>query len=1096
MMARRALASLCACLGVLAVAGNARASWNVENTGEPYVDAEFTVIEGTWMSVDVSADGKTLAFDLLGDIYTLPATGGDATLVQGGPAMQRDPRFSPDGRKLLFVSDASGGDNAWMSNVDGSNARPITSETVNSITGPTWGPEGQYIAAARLFASDDKLHAAELRLFELSGGSGRLLVPAPTNGENVHEPQFSPDGRYLYYTEKVSPPTPSVVYIDANHINYAIMRRDLRTGETEELIKGFGSATTPELSPDGKRLAFIRRVQAKTVLFLYDIASGEQRPIFDGLDRDAQADYIWQGIYYPQYGWFNDNRHVAIWGKGKLWKVDMESGTAIPIPFRVHAKHRITKAPRFTHDLAPKTFTVKAIRQLAYSPTGDTVVFNALGRLWRKHLSDGKPVRLTRSTALEFEPAFSPDGRQIAYVEWDDETGGVLKVIGVDGSAARTVVASGGVLRSPAFSPDGSKLVYKIDAGDRCLGGHEARVGIYWIDAKRGGESHYVTVPGIAPMFSPDGQRIYYSLENYIDHETVTSLESVNLEGFDKRVHATTRDADMSELRVSPDLHWLAFRDRQQYYVARYRETGTPLLLDTSGHSVPVARVSDLGGYGLTWAADSKQVRWSLGETLYAAVAAERFQNQGSRAPSTLRVGLEVLVDVPSGAVAFVNGRIIPMTGDQVIERGTIVVNGNRIAAVGNASDVIVPSGAKVIDVSGKTIMPGLFDMHGHINNCYYTSSGLMPQKQQSRYADLAYGVTTNYDPYTSELSAYSQSEMTLSGDMVGPRGIESGFIAFGRSGKGDNSFIPIESYEDARVLMERKKALGGIIVKSYRQPMRSQRQELIKAGRDAGVMVDVEGESNFFNNVTMILDGQTNLQHNLPVANYYDDVVQLMKHGGTPHTPTLVMLFGELLGENYIYEHTRLWEDPKARTFIQTTTSGYSPLAPGHYAPPYVRNMTTIHAADEIYDIGFRSVSRSIKKLDDAGVIINAGSHGEVSGIAQHWEMWLLAEGGMSNMHVLRTATINGAKTLGFDEQIGSLEAGKLADLIVLDANPLEDIHNTNTVRYTMVNGRLYDAYTMNEIGNYDRPRSKFYWEVGHTQNIVVEWKKAWSHQ
>jgi len=1079
---------------VSVVVSASAATWDIENTGQPFVDAEFTVTEGTWMSVDVSPDGNTIAFDLLGDIYTIPAAGGTATLIQGGAAMQRNPRFSPDGKKLLYISDASGGDNAWMSNIDGTNAQQITSETGNSITGPTWGPRGEYITAARLFSSDNKLHAAQLRQFELSGGSGRQLVPVPANGENVHEPQISRDGRYLYYTEKVTPPSASVVYIDANHIHYAIMRRDLQTGATEELIKGFGSATTPELSPDGKRLAFVRRVQEKTVLFLYDFATGEQRPIFAGLDRDAQADFIWQGIYYPQYGWFNDSRHVAVWGKGKLWKVDMDSAAATQIPFVVHAKHRITTPPRFSHDLAPKTFTVRAIRQLAFAPDAGTVVFNALGRLWRKPLPNGTPARLTKSTDLEFEPAISPDGKQLAYVEWNDETGGSLKLATLQGKSLGTLVKSGGVLRSPAFSADGARLVYLIDEGDRCLGGHEARVGIYWIDL-RGGESHYVTVPGIAPLFSPDGTRIYYSLESYVDHETMTSLESVNLEGGDRRVHVTTRDADTSELRLSPDLRWLAFRDRQQYYVARYHETGAPFVLDTSGGAVPVAKVSDLGGYGLTWSTDSQRVRWSLGEKLYTASVADRFRPGATPELTTVRVGLEVPVNAPSGTIALVNSRIITMSGDQVIEHGTVIVQGNRIAAVGATSEVAVPAGAKVIDAAGKTVMPGLFDMHGHINNCYYTSSGLMPQKQQSRYADLAYGVTTNYDPYTSELSAYSQSEMTLSGDMVGPRAIESGFIAFGRNGKGDNTFIPITGYADAQVLMERKKALGGIIVKSYRQPMRSQRQQLIKAGREAGVMVDVEGEANFFNNVTMILDGQTNLQHNMPVATYYDDVVQLMAHGQTPHTPTLVVLFGELMGENYVLQHTRLWEDPKARTFIQVTTSGYSPLAPGHYAPPYVRSMTTIQAADELYDIGFRSVSRSIKKLDDAGVIINAGSHGEVAGLAQHWEMWLLAEGGMSNLHVLRAGTLNGAKTLGFDAQLGSLEVGKLADLIVLDENPLVDIHNTNTVRYTMVNGRLYDSNTVNEIGNYNRPRGKFYWEVGRTRNIG-EWKKAWSHQ
>jgi len=330
---------------------------------------------------------------------------------------------------------------------------------------------------------------------------------------------------------------------------------------------------------------------------------------------------------------------------------------------------------------------------------------------------------------------------------------------------------------------------------------------------------------------------------------------------------------------------------------------------------------------------------------------------------------------------------------------------------------------------------------------------------------------------------------------MVGPRAIESGMVAFGRRGKGDNTYIPIDSLADANVLMERKRALGGIIVKSYRQPMRSQRQQLIKAGRDAGVMVDVEGESHFFDNLTSIIDGQTNLQHNMPVATYYDDVVQLMKHGQTAHTPTLVMLFGELIGKNYIYQNDRVWEDPKAKTFVQVTTSGYSPLGTPHYAPPWVRGMTTIHAADEIYDVGFRSVARSMKRLDDAGVIVNAGSHGQVSGLAQHWEMWLLAQGGMSNHHVLRTATLNGARTLGLDAQIGSLEAGKLADLLVLDSNPLDDIRNSNTVRYTVVNGRVYDANTLDEVGNHPRKRGRFFWETGRTQNIV-EWKRPWAYQ
>jgi len=1086
--------ALCLLIALASLPAVAEAPWNVEDTGQPSIAADFTVTEGTWMSVDVSPDGGTLAFDLLGDIYTMPANGGDAVAVLSGAAMQRDPRFSPDGRALLYISDADGADNVWLANRDGSGARQLTRESTRPLTGPAWGPDGSYFAAARLFDDSASLHASELRLYDLRGGDGQLLVGRPAVGENVHEAQFAPDGQYLYYTEKTSPPTRSVVYIDANHVNYAVMRRDLRDGRTELLAQGYGSATTPRPSPDGRRIAFVRRVQSRTILFTLDLATRQQLPVFEGLDRDAQADFIGQGSYYPQYGWFPDSRHVAIWGRGRLWKVDMDTGKATEIPFRARSRHRITAPPRFTAELAPERFTVRAIRQLAYSPDGATVVFNALGRLWSKRLPDGVPSRLTSSRAFEFEPAWSPDGRQIAYVEWDDERGAAIRVVPASGGPGRVLVPSGGVLRQPSWSPDGRRIVYRIDGGDGCLGGHGAQTGIYWMDVS-GGESRRVAESADAPVFSPDGSRIYFSVAEYVDPASISSLVSVDLAGGDRRIHLRTRDADTSELRPSPDLRWIAFRDRQQYYVARYRETGQPIVLDAGGQSLPVARLGETGGYGLAWSADSRRVHWVVGERLDTLAVAGLLESGTRAAPTSTRVGLSLPSDRPSGLIALTNGRIITMRGEEVIENGTVVIEGNRITAVGEAGTLSIPGGARVIDIAGKTVMPGLVDMHGHIDECYYTSSGLMPQKQAARFAALAFGVTLNYDPYTSELPSFSQAEMTLSGDMTGPRAIDSGLVAYGRSGKGDRVFIPIASYRDALAFMQRKRELGAVIVKSYRQPMRSQRQMLIKAGREAGIMVDVEGESNFYNNLTMILDGNTNLQHNFPVATYYDDVVQLMRAAKSSHTPTLIVLFGELMGENWIYQRDRAWENPKVRTFVQSTTSGYSPLAPGHYAPPWVRGMTTVLAADEIYEIGVRSVARSMRKLDDAGVTVSVGSHGQVAGLAQHWEMWLLAEGGMANHRVLRAATLSGAQTLGLDGQIGSLEAGKLADLVVMDGNPLEDIRDTNTVRYTMVNGRLFDAYTLNEIGNYDRPRGKFYWEVGRPGNASVEWNKAWAH-
>lgn len=1088
----RAFSGLIAC--TMAVSGPAFAAsdaWDVTDTGQPYLDAEFTLDEGTWMDVDVSPDGNRILFVLLGDIYSMPAAGGTAVLVHGGPAMQTAASYSPDGTRIVYLSDASGSDNVWVSSADGSDARQVTNETIDVLAGPAWDPAGSYVAAAKRYGSFPAIRSSEIRLFHLDGGSGQLLVRTPANERDVHEPEFSDDGRFLYYTERIGNPS---IFVDANHRNFAVKRRELETGRTEELIGGFGGATTPQVSPDGRRVAFVRRVKEKTVLFVLDLDTGRQRPVYDGLDRDLQADFMQQNAYYPKYDWFPDNRHVAIWGKGRLYRVDTDTGASDEIPFRLTARHRITTTARFEHDLAPADLRIRAIRHLAVAPDEAAVVFNALGHLWRMDLPDGTPRRLTGAVAFESEPAYAPDGRSIAYVAWDDERGSALKIVSAAGRNTRTLVETSGIIREPSFSPDGSHLVYRIAPPNRYMGGHRAKPGIYRVAAD-GGDGRFVTETGLAPAFSQDGRRIYYSYISsdgdavyYSTAERVTRLESVNLDGFDRREHAF--GSDVLGPVLSPDGRWLAFTYQKQYYLMPYRETGEPVLIGADSGAVPIAKLTALGGYDLAWSGDSRSLLWTLGPSLYRMEAAGAFDADEPAPAPYASIDISVPADAPEGRIAFTNARIITMDGDHVIERGTITVEGNRIAAVGPAGTPI-PDGAKVIDAAGKTIMPGLVDMHGHIDCCYGTDD-MMPQKQPFRYAALAFGVTTNYDPYSSDLPAYAVNETNLAGITVGPRAVSVGSVVYGRTRKYDFVFAPVRGIDDAERVMRRKQALGGQVIKSYKQPMRSQRQQLVRAGREAGIMVDVEGESHFHSNVSMVLDGHLAVEHNLPVANYYDDLVQLFAHSGVAHTPTLVIIFGELFGENYLYQTRRAWEEPKVRTYVQEVTASYSPIDTPLGAPPHVRGMTSIHVADELWDIGFRAVSRSMKKLNDAGVLINAGSHGQVAGLALHWEMWLLAEGGMPALDVLRTATLNGARTLALDRQIGSLEVGKLADLIVLDENPLENVENTNTVRYTMVNGRLYDALSMNEIGNYDRPRSRFYWELENYEGI--DWNEAWA--
>jgi len=434
-----------------------------------------------------------------------------------------------------------------------------------------------------------------------------------------------------------------------------------------------------------------------------------------------------------------------------------------------------------------------------------------------------------------------------------------------------------------------------------------------------------------------------------------------------------------------------------------------------------------------------------------------------------LKINLVIATDKPKGMIAFKGARIITMEGDKVIENGTILINENKIEAIGKADEVQIPKEAKIIDVTGKTIMPGIVDVHAHLGTFRL---GLSPQKQASYYANLAYGVTTTHDPSSNTEMVFSQSEMVKAGNMIGPRIYSTGTILYGADG--DFKAV-INNLEDAKSAIRRTKAFGAFSVKSYNQPRREQRQQVIEAARELGIMVYPEGGSFFFQNMSMILDGHTGIEHNVPIVPVYNDVVQLWSASKTGLTPTLIVSYGAMTGETYWYQKTNVWENKRLLNFT-----------PRSVIDPRSRHRTMI--PDEEYENGYILVSKSCKKLADAGVKINLGSHGQIQGIGAHWELWMLAQGGMSNMQALRCATMNGAEYIGMEKEIGSLEKGKLADLIVMDKNPLEDIRNSDSIKYVMVNGRLYDAETMNEIGNYDKKRSKFYWE-NNKYNASFPW-------
>jgi imidazolonepropionase-like amidohydrolase/Tol biopolymer transport system component len=1021
----------------------------------------FETSEGTWMNLDVSPDGRTIVFDLLGDVYTMPIEGGRATCILGGGAFEMQPRFSPDGSRIAFTSDRDGLWNIWTARTDGSDLRQLSRERQWFVNSPVWAPDGQAVYARRHFVTTRSLGAGEIWMYHASGAAtgGLQITVRETQQKDTGEPAISPDGRYLYYSKDVTPGALFEYNKDPNGLIFAILRRDLQTGRERTFVARPGGSVTPRPSPDGKSLAFIRRVRLGSQLFIKDLASGSESPVFDKLDKDLQEAWTVQGVY-PQYAWTPDSRSIVIWGQGKFWRVEAASKQSREIPFVAPVRQTNSQAVRFPVAVHADEFPVRMLRDVRVSPDGRQVAYSALGRIYVRNLPDGSPARASLGAggdaagAFELDPAWSSDGRQLVLTTWHDESLGRVVTLDLATKSMREVVTEPGHYIEPSFSADGRWIVYRKSGSDgvRTDAG-TSEPGIYVVPADGSAAPRLVRESGIDPMFDHTGTRIYFQ-----EQRAQYVLASVNLQGADEYVHA--QSANATDIVPSPDGRWVAFHERWRVFIAPLARTGRPIDLGPSSAGTPVAQVSRDAGFFLHWSADGQRLHWALGPELFTRDLARSFaflatgaagqpdgapglQTRGPDAPETkgLPIGFSTRADVPTGVTALIGARVITMAGDgatpAVIENATVLVDGHRIVAVGASNRVTVPSDARRINVRGKTIIPGLIDAHAHVGA---EGSGIPAQGAWPLLANLAFGVTTLHDPSNDLEMVFANSELIRAGLKVGPRLYSTGRILYGAE---TNFKAQVDTYEDALAHVRRLKALGAWSVKSYNQQRRDARQMLVKASRELQMNNVPEGGSLYYMNATHVQDGHTTVEHNLPVPNLYNDIVQVFAKSGVAYTPTLIVSYGALSGEFYWYQHTNVWENERLLQFT-----------PRDVIDP--RSRRRLIAPDG--DYGHVLAARSAKKLMDAGVLVNMGAHGQIQGIGAHWEMWMMEQGGMTPMEALRTATVNPAKSLGLDRELGSIEPGKLADLVVLDRNPLESLRNSESVFAVMVNGRLYD--------------------------------------
>lgn len=1121
---------------------------------KPEREISFNTNEGTWISVDVSPDGNTIAFDLMGDIYTIPITGGKATPVTKGFAYETHPRFSPDGNKLLFTSDRSGGENIWVIDRVKQDTTQLTKTKVDDYVSAIWTPDGKYVIASR------GRRLPRLWMFHADGGGGIQLNDAPGSLKTI-DPFISPDGKSVYYSQRNGSWNYNAVLPQ-----YQIGVYDRDKGLTNTITSRYGSAFTPTLSKDGQWMVYGTRYQDKTGLMIRNLKTGDERWLAYPVQRDEQESIAPQGVL-PGMAFTPDSKNLIASYGGKIWKIPVGGETATEIPFDADIKLELGPRLYFNYEIKDTSHILASqIRDAVPSPDGKQLAFTVLNRLYVMDYPHGTPKRVSNHNFTEAMPAWSPDGKQIVFVTWDEKEGGHVYKATVATSQVTRLTSEAAFYMQPAWSYNqriaffrGPKRLFK-DAEDPFLSGEEAEM--VWMN-EHGGT---ITVIDKARNrgnlhFTKESDRIFLNAGG-------GALISIRWDGTDSKVHARVTGITTfgTALDGHDDTHEAPAATGKEYVMGRYMSVANPLnncmlpesyssrepqnlpssagiilmapvgnqalakvnnniyvvtipetgktpnisVAEPSSSIFPSRQLTEIGSEFPAWEENGTKVHWSLGnghwvydterakavedsvkeakriETkraadsvkalaaagpdakkladslakkkaadLAAALKADpakakqdsidkaELKKKEKYAPFETQVKVYFEKDIPAGTILLKNARIITMKGDEVIERGDILIVNNRIKQVGKG--IAAPAGAKVVDCSGKTITPGFIDTHSHM----WPFWGLHKNTVWIYAANLAYGVTTTRDPQTATTDVLTYSDMVDAGTIPGPRVYSTG------PGVGFWMYNLRDLDQTKKVLEQYSKYYKTKYIKMYLTGIRQQRQWIIMASKEQKLMPTTEGGLDYKLNMTHLFDGYPGVEHAIPVHPLYKDVTKTIAESKTAHTPTLLVAYGGPWAENYYYTTESPVHDPKLNRF--TPYEELSSKARRRTGGNGGWFMPEEHV--------FSKHAKGTRSIVEQGGLAGVGSHGQLQGLGYHWELWSVASGGMSPLNALKTATILGATALGLDKELGSLEAGKLADIVIMDNNPLQNIRNTNSIRYVIKNGRMYDGSTLDEI-------------------------------
>lgn len=1000
----------------------------------------FETNEGSWMSLDVAPNGEYLVFELLGDLYQLPITGGLAKPIISGRDFASQPRISPDGSQLIFVSDRSGEDNLWLANVDGSAPKQLSTRSDGELISPNWSKDGQTIYVSQLASRRSMNTNVELWAYPLDGslphriatpnmGRGAVLVSSFPPG--AYGPQPSLNNSELFFTAAAPRQHGSTAGPRAE-----IMRVNLDSGHIEPVSYHSAPAFKPVLSNDGKWLVYGALRDNKTGLRLRNMANGVERWLVQDIGFNALESWASRDLL-PGFAFSPSNDALIIAYGGKIRRVNLSDGQVTTIPFTAQIEKVIEPRVTTAATIEQGAISVRLAKGAVISPDGSEYAFSALGNLYLMGVTDKKPKKLTtQGTFGEFHPNWSADGKWLAYVTWNSAQGGAIWKVRADGSqAAKKLTTDGAYYRNPAWGPDGETIlavrapkIVRLENARASLAKAEK---IVRLDTKSGKSVTLASAQGAVRIHHSQDQQRFYA------YSPSQGLSSWAVDGSDQKTHLrvmgsanpASYPAIASDILLSPNgQHALATVANQLYMIDM---SAVPAQQPSVNVYVPgnaYRKITSLGADHFSWA-DATTMSWSAGNTLYQ-------KSINSDKVSEIEALVQQPRYTPKGILALRGARIITMNGEKIIRNGDIVINGNRIQALGKRGTVKIPPTARVINLRGKTIMPGIVDIHAH----WQPKRSVLDLEDHNAMANLAYGVTAIRDPQSITDDIFVYSDAMDAGLMVSPRIFSTG--------RGVFFFNNFQTYQQVYAVLERyKKKYRTHLIKAYLPGSRQVRQWVIRACRELGLIVTAEGGADAKMNISFALDGFSGTEHAVPIVPLHRDIIELFAQSGITYTPTLLVSFGGPFAVSHFITNQIGLKDKKLHRFM--------PASKIRQRIELVRWVQPEHHI-------FPQVARGAKKVLNAGGNVGLGGHGEMQGLDVHWEMWALAAGGMSNLNVLRVATLESARAIGLDSDIGSLEVGKLADLVVMDKNPLEDITHTNSISRVMVNGTLYNANTL----------------------------------